>query len=226
MKWFCCSDIHGFYDELIQALTDAGFESTNQDHGIIVCGDIFDRGKQPLKVYEFLKSLPKERRILIRGNHEFLLRDLVKRGYALSHDVHNGTEDTLCYIANIITDSEYNQKQIIELTKNKNIDELLRTDTNYDKLEKRRRKKYNNRKIKEILKWIASDEWINYYETNNYIFVHSFIPLRPRQNLKFSELFSTPNEYDPDWRNVPQFIWEEATWGCPWQLYLNYFEPN
>lgn len=227
MKWFCCSDIHGFYNELIQALTQAGFELTNPEHGIIVCGDIFDRGNKPLEVYNFLRNLPKERRILIRGNHEYLLDELVTRGYARSHDVHNGTEDTLCYIAKIITDAEYNKRRLQQLITNTSsiVGELV-LNTDYQALEERQHKKFKNRKIKEILKWIASDEWVNYYETNKYIFVHSFIPLKPRENLKFSQLFNILNEYDPNWRNAIQSEWEEATWGCPWSLYLEYFEPE
>lgn len=226
MKWFCCSDIHGFYSIWMQSLAEAGFDVKNKNHGLIICGDIFDRGNQPLQVYDFLKSLPKERRILIRGNHEYLLRDLVIRGYALSHDIHNGTDDTLCYIAKIITDVKYNKKRFQQLmVSNKTVAEVLE-DNDYSKIEKRQHKKFHNRKLKEILKWIASDEWVNYYETNKYIFVHSFIPLKPRENLKFSQLFNAPNEYDPNWRNATQSDWEEATWGCPWSLYLEYFEPE
>lgn len=224
MKWFCCSDIHGFYNIWMQSLTEADFDVKNENHGLIICGDIFDRGNQPLQVYDFLKSLPKERRILIRGNHEYLLRDLVIRGYALSHDIHNGTADTLCYIAKIITDTEYNKKRFQQLmASNKTVAEVLE-DNDYSKIEKRQYKKFHNRKLKEILKWIASDEWVNYYETNKYIFVHSFIPLQIKQPIKFS--MSSTQEYNPDWRTATTSEWEEAAWGCPWKLYLDYFEPE
>src|SRR5574344_676699 len=94
-KYFVTSDIHGFYNEFISALDRSGFNIDNPDHILIICGDIFDRGNQPLQIYTFLNSLPKERRILVRGNHEFLLQDLVQRGYPESHDEHNGTIDTL-----------------------------------------------------------------------------------------------------------------------------------
>lgn len=100
-KYFISSDIHSFYDEYMTALNDASFDINNDEHIIVVLGDIFDRGKQPLEVYNFLKGLPKERRILIRGNHETLLRDLVKRGYPEKWDVSNGTLDTLYYMAGL-----------------------------------------------------------------------------------------------------------------------------
>ena len=65
------------------------------DHILIALGDIFDRGGQPKEIYEFLKSFPENRLILIRGNHEYLLLDLVRRGYPLQHDEMNGTYQTL-----------------------------------------------------------------------------------------------------------------------------------
>lgn len=226
MKWFCCSDIHSFYDELMSSLTAAGFDINDPEHGIIVCGDIFDRGNKPLEVYNFLRGLPKERRILIRGNHEYLLRDLVNRGWAQSHDIHNGTVDTLCYIAKIITDSEYNKKRLISLSS------LDTYEADYKiwqkKLKIREHKKFHNRKLNEILKWIFSDECVNYYETNKYIFVHSFIPLHITDEPD-SIAFYTGNfnyEYFDIWRAASEAEWEDATWGCPWKLYLRHFKPE
>ncbi len=66
-KYFITSDTHSFYNELIEELNNKGFDVNNKDHIIIMCGDLFDRGSESLKLYEFIKSLPKERRILIRG---------------------------------------------------------------------------------------------------------------------------------------------------------------
>ena len=44
VKYFVSSDIHGFYDEWMKALKDAGFDIANDNHKIIVCDDLFDRG--------------------------------------------------------------------------------------------------------------------------------------------------------------------------------------
>ena len=101
------SDIHSFYDELIAGLDKAGFDITNEKHILIVVGDIFDRGKKPLEVYHFLKSLPKERRILIRGNHESLLKQLYIKEYAGDHDYTNGTVDTIFYLNKMLGCKEY-----------------------------------------------------------------------------------------------------------------------
>lgn len=98
-KLFCVSDIHGFYDEFKAALDAAGFDQGDLNHWLIVCGDCFDRGKQPRDVYRFLQGL--QRKVLIRGNHEDLLEKLIERGYPLEHDKHNQTHNTVYDLANV-----------------------------------------------------------------------------------------------------------------------------
>lgn len=39
-KFFVVSDVHGFYDEMIEALNKAGFDKNNKDHVFISCGDL------------------------------------------------------------------------------------------------------------------------------------------------------------------------------------------
>lgn len=60
-NYFICSDIHGYFDEWMCSLNEAGFDYSNKDHILVVLGDIFDRGRQPKEVYEFLKSFPEYR---------------------------------------------------------------------------------------------------------------------------------------------------------------------
>lgn len=224
MKYFVISDIHGFYNYAIEDLKKAGYDKDNSNHTLIVCGDIFDRGTQPLEVYKFLRSIPKERRILIRGNHEILLRELVKRGYIESHDRHNGTGDTIYNLAG------YGSEKFFISDRFKEQEEVLKT-TMYDSAEynawhdmwyKKERAVYKNDLIKEILDWIASDEWVNYYETKDYIFVHSWIPVQEHYDLAKSLAYdipikSGPDTYREDWRNATQTEWEDAMWPCPWQ---------
>ena len=85
-KLFCVSDIHGFYDEFNQALDDAGFDPWNSEHWLIVCGDVWDRGSQPVEVMRYLNGLP--RKILIKGNHESLLQDLCDKS-SVHYMIHN-----------------------------------------------------------------------------------------------------------------------------------------
>lgn len=212
IRYFITSDIHGFYDEFRKALKRAGFDENNPDHRLVICGDIFDRGTQPLQIYSFLRSLPKERRILIRGNHEALLKELVEKGYPESHDLHNGTYDTLAYIAKLSKKDDFRRELSAEC------DDFSKI---MDELHAYERKLFHNKKLKEILKWIYSDEWVNYWELNDYIFVHSFIPTAHNEKIgEFGELFgASSEEYDPDWRNAFQSEWDEAMWGCPWRKY-------
>ena len=57
MKYYVVADIHGFFDELITALDEKGFFSDTEPHKLIVCGDLFDRGTQALKLQEFILDL-------------------------------------------------------------------------------------------------------------------------------------------------------------------------
>ena len=96
-KFFIMSDIHGFYDEMLLALDEAGFDPNNEEYWIVTCGDHFDRGPKPAEVMKYLKSLP--RKILVKGNHEQLLMDCIHRGEYYSHDVSNGTASTIVGLA-------------------------------------------------------------------------------------------------------------------------------
>lgn len=93
MKLFIISDIHGFYDEMIEALKKAGFDKNNPNHLLIGLGDYWDRGLKPKQVMDYLLSLPNK--VLIKGNHEDLIIDLCRRKFTKSHDYSNGTVLTL-----------------------------------------------------------------------------------------------------------------------------------
>lgn len=94
MKYFASSDIHGFYDEWILALKNKGFDIKNPNHKIIICGDIFDRGRQPKKIIDFILS-NKNKVILIRGNHEDLMEEMILRNNSTAMDLSNGTAYTI-----------------------------------------------------------------------------------------------------------------------------------
>jgi serine/threonine protein phosphatase 1 len=68
------------------------------------------------------------------------------------------------------------------------------------------------------------DLLVNYFETKNYIFVHSWIPM----NVKYDEGASKPwhqvgkhYEYLEDWRNANDAQWEEAMWGNPFERHFD-----
>ena len=79
MKYFVVSDIHSFFDEFKKAIDEAGFDPKNENHTLVICGDLFDRGRQPIELIRYLNhEVP--RKILIRVNHEDLFEDMCRRG--------------------------------------------------------------------------------------------------------------------------------------------------
>lgn len=204
-RYFVVADIHSFYTELIEGLNKAGYNKENPNHILVVCGDIFDRGPDSIKVYEFLSQLPEENCILIRGNHEGLYRDLLKKNYPQSHDFTNGTVKTFTQIAGY--PAEY-----ISLW------ELDATDTFHWN-------EVKNKVVKSpITDWLKSDRWVDYVEIGDNIFVHSFIPTSPaiiKDGITISE------RYNRNWRKASKAAWKNATWGCPYEQFkAGYFDPE
>ena len=197
----------------MESLKSSGFDVDNPEHVLILLGDIFDRGREPYNVYKFIRSLPPERVILVKGNHEYLLLELVNRKMPFDHDFHNGTFQTLVdlYKNPWKEAKKWIKKHYFEY---KDKDQLHIDANEYAK--KLVEKLYNNKKINEIVKWINSSSWLNYFELGQYIFVHSFIPLKGE----------TPKTYFHNWRDyADKQMWEQCVWGCPYELYLaGYFK--
>jgi hypothetical protein len=62
------------------------------------------------------------------------------------------------------------------------------------------------------------DNMVNYFETKNYIFVHSWIPVINMDNLPAHYTRNRKFEFNPNWRNASQKEWDEATWGNPFSM--------
>ena len=168
-KYFVMSDIHSFYGPFILELDKAGFEKYNPNHILIICGDLFDRGPQSVELLHYLLSLPEDRLILIRGNHEDLLLNLFKTGKFLPHNYINGTMTTL---------ENFFGKYFINPT-----------DDTIDFSGK-------NRTVDRICDYI--EETVNYFETENYLFVHGWVP----EGVKAAK----------DCQKVDNQGWEKARW--------------
>ena len=54
MKYYVVSDIHGYYDEMIKALTEKGFFAEKEPCKLIICGDLLDRGSQSKEIIDFI----------------------------------------------------------------------------------------------------------------------------------------------------------------------------
>ena len=188
-KYYVLSDIHSYYTQMINELNRKGFDIANDEHILVICGDLFDRGDESKEVYDFIKSIPLNRRILIRGNHEYLFIDLLNKSIPDSYDHSNGTVKTF----NDLTNNKYYNW----------------CDLTHDKT------------LQEIKNWFLSDEWIDYYETDKYIFTHAFIPLIIDDDAEYAHMYRasiSDLSYKEKWRESTQKEFENATWGCPWKL--------
>ena len=200
--YFVLSDIHSFYTPMKRALYVAGYRKTNKNHILIVCGDVFDRGSETMKVYNFFRTLPKSRLILIRGNHEYLYQALLNKDFPEGHDFSNGTVRTFCAIAgDIFTEDDIKCSGLYNRGNNR----LGVWSQVSDRV-----------KESPVTKWLNSKAWRDYYEVGNFIFVHSFIPVRPKQEVsnKFGiKAYDVENpacfEYTTDWRKSN--AWEQAS---------------
>lgn len=116
MKYFVSGDIHGFYDVWQNALKDKGFNLDNPEHKIILCGDLFDRGSQPKEIIDFVLK-HKDKVILIRGNHEDLMEQMIERNSSDYGDLCNGTAQTIVDLYPEWQISEFDLKKIAKETR-------------------------------------------------------------------------------------------------------------
>lgn len=62
------------------------------------------------------------------------------------------------------------------------------------------------------------NEMVNYFETKNYIFVHSWIPVINKDGLPAHYTRGRSFDFNPDWRNATQKEWDDAMWGNPFDM--------
>lgn len=116
MKYFVVSDIHSFFDEFKKAVDEAGFDPKDENHTLVICGDLFDRGRQPIELIRYLNcEVP--RKILIRGNHEDLFEDMCRRGEPWMHDYSNGTCQTVFDLTGVNEPISFERRASIALAK-------------------------------------------------------------------------------------------------------------
>lgn len=115
-----------------------------------------------------------ERKVLVKGNHDILLKELCHREAPYSRDYSNGTVKTLEDLGDM--GMGYSFEKCCEIAWNKTA--------------------------------AYRDLLVNYFETKNYIFVHSWIPT------------DTNWTYDPNWRKATDDRWEKAMWLNPFDMVL------
>ena len=72
---FVISDVHGYYDLFIKLLNEISFNDLDK---LYVIGDVCDRGEDSLKLLFYIQE--HDNIILIKGNHELMMRDAFKAG--------------------------------------------------------------------------------------------------------------------------------------------------
>ena len=117
-KLFVLTDVHGHFTEMRAALDASGFDRENDEHIFLCLGDLFDRGNENKKVYNYVSTLP--RKILIKGNHEERLEEIINGEDMNFFDAINGTDITMKEFFHIssIADSEkvHNSRMAEELS--------------------------------------------------------------------------------------------------------------
>ena len=183
MRYVMVSDIHGQFDKLIDALDRVDFNP--EEDTLVSLGDPFDRGPQSFEVLLFLMSCPN--RILIWGNHDLRLKELVNGTYEQAYDYTNGV-----------------LKTVQSLCKNKNIASIgfglniLRTDSRY--------------KDAYDLLWQYFNECIFAAEWKDLIATHGWLPGERWVEKKGNDWEPIYILYD-NWRNASWSEWVDATWG-------------
>lgn len=148
MKYYVTADIHGFFTPFMNALKASGYFEDNCEKKLIICGDLFDRGKEAKELQEFIVENRADL-ILIRGNHEDLFCEMVGKdqGLAYYHHVQNGTYQTALALTGY--------------------DATMARIRHYDFAEAARKTPYYAEIIPSML---------DFYETSRHIFVHGWIP--------------------------------------------------
>lgn len=128
MKYFVSGDIHGFFDEWQKALKEKGFDLNNPNHKIIICGDLFDRGRQPKEIIDYILA-HEDKIILVRGNHEDLLEDMIRENYSSCVDEKNGTKQTIDDLRRILNLND--KYSMLEVSQKSNLQYVVDKCVNY-----------------------------------------------------------------------------------------------
>ncbi len=144
---FVLSDLHGHYTLAKQALDEAGYDARNPNHLFIHCGDLFDRGRENRRVFEFVSGL--SNKVLIKGNHDERLDEVLSKRRISETDLYNGMQTTL---------TEFFGEGCVDGGGNLSLGGNLKDS--YD--------------LRMLIRDMA-----DYFETDHYVFVHGWLPPDP-----------------------------------------------
>lgn len=179
MRYVFISDVHGCFDKMIEALNSVNFDKEKDT--LVNLGDPFDRGPSSKEVLEYLMSCP--HRILVRGNHDARLQQLVCGSDTFAgYDFSNGVMATLKSFVPV--DGFYGGDSLIN---------LLNVAPEY--------------KATCDLLWDYFHECVWCAEWKDLIAVHAWCPIVEKQfpigrKYKLME----------DWRHATNYDWYESSW--------------
>lgn len=155
MRYFVTADPHGFFTIMHDALIAQGFDEENPEHKLIVCGDLMDRGKEARKMQSYILSLlEKNKVILIRGNHEDLMLDMIE-------DMKIGDPFSLIYSHHASNKTLDTALQLTGAKKRELFDDIMTLASSIAATPF----------VRKII-----PQMLNFYETEHYVFVHGWIP--------------------------------------------------
>lgn len=170
-KIFAISDIHGHATLMKEALDNAGFDKNNEEHFLVVLGDLFDRGSENRAVWEYLRGV--KNKVITRGNHEDILERSLVSGVVNELQFVNGTASTLLEFFRNYSGGKY-------LNALSGVECDLR-----------------DRLIRHI-----NATW-DYFETENYIFTHGFLPVSDEGSLDAYEYANGEEWHRARWDRWP-----------------------
>lgn len=162
-KYFVCSDTHGFHFEFLKYLYASGFDENNECHILVICGDISDKGCFFKEHLLFLYNLYlRGKLVLLRGNHDYALIGFLTHHNVFKRFYKSGLVDTV----NSLLDNHFSFEDFKKSFSDKDDSDVF---TSWQSIASSMiRKKYPF-----ILDFFNS--FLDYYETDNYIFTHGSI---------------------------------------------------
>ena len=196
IRYFIVSDICGSYKRLMRALNWRNFNKHNFKHILVLCGDVLGHSDDIIALEDFLCELNEQHRLIyIRGDIDYQMLDLINQIQDAKSSLNNpiGDDDSFytredeeeswlsLYESSICAAGDLLEKEPIYFWHNKKdlVEELVETP---------------------LIQLMIEDSY-DYFEIENYIVVHGWIP----NNANKSEHFN------PDWKYASRSEWENAT---------------
>jgi len=154
-EYYIVSDLHSRLDLLTKALDSSGFLLENDNHILLIAGDILDRGLEGDILIRFLEKLiDKGRLLMCLGNHDTFLLDIINDISTVKKVVWNIHRNGFATTLQLVCDDEITEELVTQ--------EFLTEVSNRF-----------NEKYPIFIEWLKKQPY--YLEYNNHIVVHGFL---------------------------------------------------